>query len=70
MPAIIHLSDIWEHTLAEILNHDPKSEVGIIIRAWATHNKLADFNSLLTYDLNDFTPSGIFATTKTKQILK
>ena len=27
MPAIIHLSDIWEHTLTEILNHDPKTEV-------------------------------------------
>ena len=53
MPAIIHLSDIWEHTLTEILNHDPKSEVGIIVRAWVKHT------SLLTYDLNDFTPSGI-----------
>ena len=29
------------------------------MRAWVKHNKLEDFNSLLTYDLNDFTPSGI-----------
>ena len=59
MPAIIHLRDIWEHTVTEILNHDPKSEVGIIMRAWVKHNKLEDFTSLLTYDLNDFTSSGI-----------
>ena len=30
MPAIIHQSDLWEHTRTEILNHDTKSEVGII----------------------------------------
>ena len=59
MPAIIHLSDLWEHTLTEILNHDTKSEAGIIMRAWVKHNELEDFNSLLTYDLNDFTPSHI-----------
>ena len=29
------------------------------MRAWVKHNKLEDFNSLLTYDLNDYTPSGI-----------
>ena len=28
MPAITHLSDIWEHTITKILIHDPKSEVG------------------------------------------
>ena len=66
MPAIIHLSDIWEHTLAEILNHDTKSEVGIIMRAWLKHNKLEDFNSLLTCGLNDFTPSGILCYYKEK----
>ena len=58
MPSIIHLSDIWEHTLNEILNHDNKSEVGIIMRSWVKHNKLEDLNSLLIYDLNDFTPTG------------
>ena len=34
MSAIIFLSDIWEHILTEILNHDPDTEVGIIMRAW------------------------------------
>ena len=55
MLAIIHLSDIWEHTLNEILNHDNKSEVGIIMRAWVKHNKSEDITSLLIHDLNDFT---------------
>ena len=59
MPAIIHPSDIWEHSLTEILNHDTKSESEIIMRAWVKHKKLGDFNSLSTYDLNDFTLSGI-----------
>ena len=31
MPTIINLSDIWEHTLSEILNHGPKTELGIIL---------------------------------------
>ena len=59
MPATIDLSDLWEHMLTEILNHDTKYEVGIIMRAWVKHNRLEDFNSVLTYDLNDFTSSGI-----------
>ena len=36
------------------------------MRAWLKHNKLEDFNSLLTYDLNDFTPSGILCYYKQK----
>ena len=58
MPAIIHLSDCGEHTLAEILYHDTKYEVGSIMRAWVKHNKLEDITSLLIHDLNAFTPSG------------
>ena len=49
---------VWEHTLTEILNHDNKTEVGIIMRAWVKHNKLEDMTDLLIYDLNDFTPTG------------
>ena len=58
MPAIKHLSytPIWEHTLTEILNLDPKSEMGIIMRAWVKHNTVEDFNSLCTYKTKDFTP--------------
>ena len=64
MPAVIHLSNLWEHTLNEILNHDNKSEVGIIMRAWVKHNKLEDMTSLLSCDLNDFTHQVLFAITK------
>ena len=58
MPAIIHLSDIWEHTLTKILTHDPKTGVGIIMRAWMKHRKLEDFNSMLSSTVDDLTPSG------------
>ena len=58
MPSIIHLSTLWEHTLTEILNHDNKTEVGIIMRAWVKHSKLEDMTDLLFYDQNDFTPTG------------
>ena len=64
MPSIIHLNIIWEHTLTEILNYDNKTEVGIIMRSWVTHNKLVDMTDLLIDDLNDFTPSVLFVTTK------
>ena len=66
MPAIIHLSDIWEHTPTEILNHDPKSQMGIILRAWVKHNNMEDFNSLLTYEPNEFTPSGLLCNNEDK----
>ena len=38
----------------------PNTEVGIIIREWVKHrsNKLEDFNSLLTFNVDDFTPTG------------
>ena len=48
MPAISHLNLTWEHPLTEILNHDPKTQIGIIIRAWVEDNDMTDFNSMLT----------------------
>ena len=30
-----------------------------MIREWVAHNKLEDFNSLLNFNVDDFTPSGI-----------
>ena len=66
MPAIIHLCNIWEHTLTEILNHDHKMEVGIIMRPWVKHNKLEDFNSLLNFNVDHFTPSGTLCYFKEK----
>ena len=56
MLSIIHLSNIWEHTLNEILTHDIKSEVGIIMRSGH------DF-----HDLNDLHLQALFVFTKRKQ---
>ena len=66
MPSIIHLSNIWEHTLNEILSHDIRTEVGIIMRSWVKHNKLEDMTSLLIYGLNDLTPTGTLCFYKEK----
>ena len=57
MPSIFHLNAIWEHTLTEILNHDNKSDVGIMIRTWVKHHKLENFTSLFNHSLDKFTPS-------------
>ena len=40
----------------EILNHDLKLNMGIKIKEWVVFNKLEDFNSLLKYTDDDFTP--------------
>ena len=45
MPAILHLSLTWEQTLTEILNHDPKSQMGINMRAWVKDNDMEDFQT-------------------------
>ena len=42
----------------EILNHDIQSKMGNMIKEWVVFNKLEDFNSLLKYTDNDFTPTG------------
>ena len=56
MQETIHLSDLWEHTITKIFKHDPESELAIKIRQWVIYNKLEDFNSLLNYTDEDFTP--------------
>ena len=66
MPTTINLSEIWEDTLTYILNHGPKTEMGIIMRAWVKHNRLEDFNSLLSFTADDFTPSGSLCCLKGK----
>ena len=57
MPSIFHLDAIWEHTLTEILNHDNKSDVGIMIRTWVKHHELENFSSLFNHSPDKFTPS-------------
>ena len=53
-----HLCDLWEHTIAEVFKHDPKSILGLMLKEWVIFNKLENFNSILNYTIDDFTPSG------------
>ena len=54
----IELSYVWDHTIIKILNHDIHSKIGNMIKEWVVFNKLEDFNSLLKYTDDDFTPTG------------
>ena len=54
----IELSCVWDHTIIKILNHDIHSKMGNMIKQWVVFNKLEDFNSLLEYTDDDFTPTG------------
>ena len=53
-----HLCDLWEHTIAKGFKHDSKSQLGLILKQWIISNKLGNFNSILNYTIDDFTPSG------------
>ena len=57
MPAISHLNPSWEHTLTDVLNHDPKTQMGIIMRSWVKDNDMTDFTSMLMYTADKFTPT-------------
>ena len=54
----IELSYVWDHTIIKLLNHDIQSKIGNMIKEWVVFNKLEDFNSLLEYTDDDFTPTG------------
>ena len=54
----VKLSYVWDHTIIKILNHDIHSKTGNMIKEWVVFNKLEDFNSLLKYTDDDFTPTG------------
>ena len=56
-----HLCDLWKHTIAQVFKHDPKSELGLMLREWIIFSKLENFNSILNYTIDDFTPSGNFS---------
>ena len=58
MPALLHLNLTWEHTQTEILNQDPKAQMGIIMRAWVKDNDMEDFRRMLAYTADKFTPTG------------
>ena len=46
-----HLCDLWEHTIAKIFKHDPKSELGLMLKEWVIFNKLEVFNSILNHTI-------------------
>ena len=56
----IELSYVWDHTIIKILNHDIQSKIGNMITEWVVFNEMEDFNLLLQYTDDDFTPSGKF----------
>ena len=56
----IELSYVWDHTTIRILNHNIQSKIGNMIKELVVFNKLEDFNSLLEYTDDDFTPTGKF----------
>ena len=53
-----HLCDLWEHTIVKVFKHDSKSKLGLMLKQWIIFNKLENFNSILNYPIDDFTPSG------------
>ena len=53
-----HLCDLWEHNIAKVFKHDSKSQMGLMLKQWIIFNKLENFNSILNYTIDDFTPSG------------
>ena len=64
MSETIAISYVWDRTITKILNYDLKSDLGIMIKEWVVFNKLEDFNSLLNYIADDFTPTGNLCNTK------
>ena len=35
-----HLCDLWEYTIVTVFKHDPKSELGLMLKQWVIFNKL------------------------------
>ena len=52
-----HLCDRWEHTIVKVFKHDPKSELGLMLKEWVVFNMLENSNTILNYTIDDFTPS-------------
>ena len=44
--------------IAKIFKHDPKSELGLMLKQWIIFNKLENSKSILNYTIDDFTSSG------------
>ena len=52
-----HLCDLWQHTIVKVFKHDSKSELGLMLKEWVIFNKLENFNSILNFTIDDFTPA-------------
>ena len=52
-----HLIDLWQHSIVKFFKHDPKSELGLMLKEWVIFSKLENFNLFLNYSIDDFTPS-------------
>ena len=46
------------HTIVKVFKHDSKPELGLMFKQCIIFNKLENFNSILNYPIDDFTPSG------------
>ena len=44
--------------IAKVFKHDSKSQLGCKFKQWIIFNKLENFNSILNYTIDVFTPSG------------
>ena len=53
-----HLCDLWQQTIVKVFKHDSKSQLGLMLKEWIKCIKLDNFNSILNYTIDDFTPSG------------
>ena len=53
-----HLCDLWKHTITKVFKQDSKSQLGLILKQWIIFNKLENFNSILNFTIDDYTPSG------------
>ena len=52
------LCDLWELTIVKVFKHDSSSQLGLMLKEWIKFIKLENFNSLLNFTIDDFTPSG------------
>ena len=46
----IRISTQWEHSITNLLGHDPTSEPGIPLRQWIHHQGVVDILDLLSWD--------------------
>ena len=44
--------------MVKVFKHDPKSELGLMLKDWVIFNKVENFHSTKNYPIHDFTPSG------------